>query len=690
MDSMRFWAGICIAATASIVLCAEPVGKRPYEMEWAKRTQDTRAPLVDFENLEGWTVQTTGAEARLSRSQEQPLWGDYVARFAYRGTAPGPKVVVKPPKPIPLPAGGDSVNFWVYGNNWAWVADPTTPQVEIALHLRGKTGQALRLSMGQVNWREWWVMHRRLTAEQKALMEEGGVLEGIEIAGGRNTEDRVLYFDNLAWYQEPLTPLVFEPRPERNLTPLAGQNLGANTGPGRLPFPTTERTILPDNLTTKYEVRQDRAGEEFIWRYRGEDGELIYRYRPTTGTLGDVTAEWVGRGKAFQPLANGGVVPGCERAGAEPAAKPKLIHCTSTGEAVTAAWDISCGTHTARLTYTLRLWQKSLVIDLHCPGGHVGEVGLGKAVGLDRARLVTLPYLTGDYQHRPAMVVAGSAEQPLFLTGLVDHCRSNATALVFANEVRPEGVVYNGGSRYEARTDGKRNDCCERVFLTVSPRFEEVLPNIPNPKSPWMEVTGERLWIAHGASERARDLELWRRLARYGMTKVVITDHETGWRDGGESFTLRTRAAPGKGGDEGQAEYAKQVRALGFRYGIYNNYTDFSPVNEHWSEDYVTRIAGGQWQTAWPRCYNLKPARAVELERVWRRSSKRSSISTRRIATYTRRSRRGSTAIATRACPELRPLLRPSTRMARSCFTRRKPGTGRSTAKGTTTGTIAA
>ena len=132
----------------------------------------------------------------------------------------------------------------------------------------------------------------------------------------------------------------------------------------------------------------------------------------------------------------------------------------------------------------------------------------------------------------------------------------------------------------------------ERLFLTVSPRFEETLPNIPNPKSPWMHVAGERLWRAHGASDREHDYDFWKKVARYGMTKVVITDHETGWRDGGESFTFRTRAAPGKGGDAGQAEYARKIRALGFRYGIYNNYTDFAPVNEHWDEDHVTRHAG--------------------------------------------------------------------------------------------------
>jgi hypothetical protein len=263
--------------------------------------------------------------------------------------------------------------------------------------------------------------------------------------------------------------------------------------------------------------------------------------------------------------------------------------------------------------YTFRLWQKSLVIDVACRGGHVEEFRFGKAVGLSNPRLVTLPYLPCD-QQRPAVVVSGPPEKPLFVFGLVDYYRSNASALWAANRVADDGVVYNGGSRYRPKTDGLRNDCFERVFLTVSPRFEEILPNVPNPKSPWMHVAGQRLWIAHGASDRQRDYALWSQVARYGMTKLVITDHETGWRDGGESFTFRTRAAPGKGGDEGQADYARKVRALGFRYGIYNNYTDFAPVNEHWHEDLVTRLPDGNWQTAWPRCYNPKPSRAVEFE----------------------------------------------------------------------------
>jgi len=97
------------------------------------------------------------------------------------------------------------------------------------------------------------------------------------------------------------------------------------------------------------------------------------------------------------------------------------------------------------------------------------------------------------------------------------------------------------------------------------------------------------------------------------MRQVVITDHETGWRDGGESFTFRTRAAPKKGGDKGQYDYARAMQdKLGFVYGPYNNFTDFAPVNEFWSIDLISRTPDNQLQRAWARCYAPKPARAVE------------------------------------------------------------------------------
>ena len=608
---------LVLAVTSTMARAEDPeeqVGERPYEMVWAGRTEDDRPALLDFETLEGWTVESVDAEATFARSREQQLWGRYVGKLVYRGTGGQPLVTVRPPEPVPIAGPFDCINFWVYGNNWDWVPDPTTPQVEVALRFGGERGEAVHVSMGRVRWREWWLMHRKLSPEQIELLGERATLEAIEIRGGRNEEDRVLYFDNLSVYQEELPPLEFEPRPKRNLTLFPGQSPGTNTGPGTLPFPTREETILPDNLAAAFEVELEEGDGVYRFHYRGEDGHLVYRYRPATGTLSDVTAEWVGRGEPFRPMDGGGLRFAVDRGSTVvPAEAIELVSVERAGETVESVWRHRVGERVVEAKYTFRLWQKSLVVDVECLGGAVGEFHVGRAAGVENPRLVTIPYLTGGAQ-RPAVLVLGPPEEPLFVFSIIDHYRSNASSLWAVNEVSDRGVAYNGGSRYTPKTDGARNDCFERLFLTVSPRFEEILPNVPNPPSPWMHVTGERVWIAYGASDRERNYAFWKNIARYGMTKIAITDHETGWRDGGESFTFRTRAAPGKGGDEGQADYARKIRALGFRYGIYNNYTDFAPVNEHWDEDFVTRTPDGDWQTAWPRCYNPKPARAVEME----------------------------------------------------------------------------
>ena len=80
-----------------------PVGERPYEMVEAGRVEE-RTPLVDFEDLAGWTVEMyDGAEAKLARSREQQMWGQHVAKVEYRGTQPGSRFIVRPPRPVPVP-----------------------------------------------------------------------------------------------------------------------------------------------------------------------------------------------------------------------------------------------------------------------------------------------------------------------------------------------------------------------------------------------------------------------------------------------------------------------------------------------------------------------------------------------------------------------------------------------------------
>ena len=598
-------AGLCVAA--------DVVGKRPYEMEWAKRTTDDRPPLLDFEDMTGWRVETTNAEAHFARSREQQIWGDHVGRLAYRAVGDGdPEIQLLLPRPLVIDQPFDTMTCWVYGNRWGYETDTTTPAVTIYVLFEDRDGKDLEVLLFAVDWKEWHLCHRRLTPEQIEAVAGGVKLRGFHIVGGTNQDERLLYFDNVAVFTETFAPLTFKPRPERGIPMFPGQSPGTNTGPGKLPFPTRPETILPTNLTKTFTTTVRVEGGVFVFTYAGAHGELTYRVEPRTGTLADIAARWGGRGGEIRPCVDGGVFLAGPTG---PVAAEKVEHLGSRieGDSVVLRWRLTAGDVAAEAAFTYRLWAKSLVIDVAAAGGQVAEVRWGMAKGLDSPRLVTLPYYTYGSTVRPAVAVACKPEAPLFLAEHLDWTRSNGSWLWAENAVGDAGVACNGGVRYIPKTDGRRNDCFERLFVTLSPRFEEVLPTLPNPVSPWKHVTGTRLWRAHGAGVRTSDIAWWTKIHRHGMTEVVVTDHETGWRDGGESFTFRTRPAPGKGGDEGQFEYARVMQdELGFVYGPYNTFTAISPVNEFWDPDLIGRTADNQFQPVWMRCYAPKPARAVE------------------------------------------------------------------------------
>ncbi|MBM3476106.1 MAG: hypothetical protein FJX75_22785 [Armatimonadetes bacterium] len=609
----------------------EVVGKRPYELDWANRTQDDHPPLVGFEDLTGWTVETKDAEATFVRTREQQIWDKYVGKLTYKGTGNQPVVTLRPPQPVPIDKPFDAVTIWVYGNNWAWVSDPSTPQVLVSALFIDSQGQELSLPIWTVYWREWFLCHRRLSPDLIERVEGGAKLAGITVTGGRNKDDRVLYFDNLAVFTEQFPPLTLSERPQRGIDMFPGQTVGTNTGPGKLPFPTRKETILPGILggAASYKSLVRAEGDAFWFMHIGRE-EWTFILTPRTGGLGDLdvcTGYPEAPKRRLGPCVDGGVYfatdegpkppERAEHLGTELQEDPEFAggeHRFEEARKVVSRWRMSLGDRSVEVTYTYRMWGKSLVIDVVAPGGEIAEVRYGHCEGAQNPRLVTLPfYPMGAGGPRPAVMVSDTGKGPLFLMGNTCWYLSNASLPFAVNEVKDGKATYNGGVRYIPKTDGKRNDVYERFFVTLSNRFEEVLPTIPNPESQWKQITGTHQWIAHGAGNRENDLKFFRETHRYGMTEVVITDHETMWRDGGESFTFRTRTAPGKGGDPSQVAYGKALQEeLGFVYGPYNNFTDYSPVNEYWSVDRVTRTPDNQLMGAWARCYAPKATVAVE------------------------------------------------------------------------------
>jgi hypothetical protein len=611
--SFRIVPFLVLFAIQHITHADEIIGKRPYEMDWANRSKDIYPPLVDFENLQGWKVQTENAVATFASSREQQLWGDYVGKLTYRAIKnSAASVRVLPPAPIFIANPRDAFSCWVYGNNFVG-RDPSTPPVSVDAIFLDSQGKEIAIRLTTTTWKEWFVPYHVLTDSEKKQLSGRVLFDGFRFSNISNKQDRILYFDNFATFQEKLPPLDIPARPKRGINMLSGEGSGFNTGAEQLPFPDNIKTILPDNGTDKFTTKIHQDKSTFIFEYHGDDGNLTYRLEPRTGTWSDISAQW-NSAAPFHPLQNGGVslwVNGNAVAPQKATHKSTFIQ----GDKVISNWTVSADGVSQNVTYEYRLWNKSLVIDTISQGGNVAEVSYGHAAGISNPRLVWNPYMTyNTLADRPGVVVMGTEQQPLFLAGNTDWYLSNASIIWGKREIDKNEIFYNGGTRYIPKTDGKRNDCYERLFVTIAPRYNEVLPNIPNPKSPWMKVTATRAWTVRGSStDRKSDYDYFTKLHRYGIRNLIITDHETMWRDGEESFTFRTAAAPGKGGDKGEADYSRFLQdKLGFIYGPYNNYTDFAPVNQYWTPDLINRTADGQLQTAWRRCYAPKPSLAVD------------------------------------------------------------------------------
>jgi len=566
------------------------VGEKPYEMVGR---QETRRPLVTFEDCTQWVIEGHSTEAFLYRTQDRRLYRDHCGKLVYRATGPRPSVLVRLKQPVKIPDPWDCVNFWNWGNNWAWAPQKHTPPLRVAIIVQGADGKQHALDMGSMNYQYWFLMHAKL---HDAVARPAKFI-GVRFTNGTNTDDRAVYLGPISFYQEPLQPLTFDPWPEE------------------LPFPTRSETILPSNKTERFTNAVRHTREETIFTYDGDDGKLRFRYRPVTGTLSDLAVLY--NSKEIYPCKGGGL----QIAGLPPDSveiKAELREQTFQADVLTLRWRLATKDAATEVSYRIRIKQKSLVIEMeeHAAAdedlaGAVEQVLLGHAEPVGDAKLFWIPYLTfGSKSADPRVLYADG----LFFFTQFDWYSSDASALFGGHWIRGNTASHNGGARYTPKTDGRRNPMRERLFINVSPDFHEVLPTIPNPPSPMKSVQGDRLWrVKHGGDHEAEIREA-RHLRSLGLEKVTIRYHENSWRDAGESFTFRLDAAPKRGGDEALRRFVAAVQACDWRVGLYTNYTDFAPVNKHWNEDWVSRAPNGDWMKAWARCYAPKPLIAMQME----------------------------------------------------------------------------
>ena len=548
--------------------CPPAFAQRPAEIVRAGRMSDDTPSLISFADVANWRMEVSNAVARIEYASDRVIFGDGACKITYRsmGGSARPYVRMFLPQPVALPADCDTLSIWVWGNN-SYGRPKGTPPTTVHGIFENARGERTVYQLAYVHHPRWSKFYVKISPWLAGKIAPEPKLAGFMLCDGRNDDDRFIYLDAFSAFKEELKPLTFAPRAKRGVRLFEGCPQGINIAEGKLPFPNTPRTVLPPakkpNPALEYRIPQNPMDwSSLAFRWQGGD--------------------WV-------PLAHGGgIFPAV-------AAKDAKIEFHRDGD--------------------------SLVCDVVRQTPGIEEIRFG-AVAYSDAEAIPIPFWSYNekgWTNRPCVVTVRLPNVTVFVSATPDWTQSNASEL-FAGRSAPGLAAANGGVRYKKKTDGKRNGCFERLIWTVSENFTSTLPTIPNPPSPWKDVTGTHAWHALWGHKVATCRDFWHGLKRRGMKKIFASDYGTFWSDHRDSVipygegtgSMQTFAAVDKGGDEGFRDYVAYVTGkIGFRYGPYNDYTDIYPIQAEWSPDNVSRNPNGSLQTAWTGGYSPKPVWAV-------------------------------------------------------------------------------
>lgn len=369
--------------------------------------------------------------------------------------------------------------------------------------------------------------------------------------------------------------------------------------------------VVPSNL---FPCQNDimKVGNAYRFIYQGADGGITYTYEPQTGTLDDFTGQ-VDGGRPFRPAQGGGAtvtIKDGEQTRTVPAqgGKATEISLAQDRGSLTVRWDYEVVSLMGRpeapslqIVWTFKIIGKALVVSAACEQPLVSNFSLGE-VGLAPLRKTFgVPYLLGQVHYLPL--------QNVFVCRYLDWTRSHSSYC-------PQGTAT-----YEAKTDGSRNPLSEYGYIAVSPNVNEVLPNVPHPPSPYLELLGPRImldiWAHHNGTYQG-DAENLRGLKDHGVDHLAIIQHV--WQCYGYDVKLPDHlpANPQFGGDEGMIEFGRAANECGYLWSLHENYIDLYPDAPSYDPTARVLRADGSPSPAWynpgtqGQSFGLKCNRALD------------------------------------------------------------------------------
>ncbi|QNN21978.1 hypothetical protein HED60_06730 [Planctomycetales bacterium ZRK34] len=349
------------------------------------------------------------------------------------------------------------------------------------------------------------------------------------------------------------------------------------------------------------EIGRDTA----VLKYKGADGQMAYHWKRPVEPNDPPLGKWVMHAKMKG-----------DREVELPLMRGTGIEWTQPVTPIGSSWQQHDGRiifhrayqladgSVATLTTQAKLQGKALVVEVRCDQPIVSQFWMGQWGPPARRQSVPTPY----YQH----LVYYLPDTNLFVSRYLDFSASQAAR--YDNEYVQ--------AYYQPRTDGTRQLLNERMISAAAWHPIEVMANLPNPTSPWRKELGNRLVLDIWGGKFDGIAEQFDEFNDYGLNDCAAIIHS--WQHHGYDNGLPTHMPPnpGAGGDEGMQKLAKAALDAGFLFGLHENYVDYYPNYEHFTEDEIAFNSEGERIKAWfnsgtgIQSFAVKPGKMVPLART--------------------------------------------------------------------------
>jgi len=316
-----------------------------------------------------------------------------------------------------------------------------------------------------------------------------------------------------------------------------------------------------------------------LFRYTGPDGVLEYQWRApqsvNDGFFGTIilNAQMTGDAPVTVPLANAAAISWAD------VATPGSSGWIQTNMGYTLWRTFTVGNSSAMVRITGQMVGKSLALLVSCNIPKVAALDAGVWGPVVRRRQIPVPYYTGAVYYFPG--------ENLFVCGSLDWTASAASSLNASK------------ATYSALTDGSRVLLRERAVFTAAWHLAEVLPNPPNPPSPWRAFLANKVVLDIWGGTFSSIAASLMKLADYDLTNCVALIHD--WQRSGydNALPMHYPANAAYGGDVGMSNLVGTGTSLGVRCALHENYVDYYPNYDFYNTNDIALDSAGNLQLAW-------------------------------------------------------------------------------------------